>query len=326
MIKYEIMGKSVIFIIFLFLLWVFGGFLPNSGYDGYGASQGQNFTAKLLDSFPNDIVSRLELEAKAAFVFDLKNNSELFAKNVEAQLPLASLAKLMTALAAVENLDSGAVISISKEALEQEGDSGLFLNERWSLKDLIDIMLVNSSNDAAFAVSEAALLSETARPFQEIAPTKSQNDKILALMNSKARELEMRQTFFLNATGLDLNNEISGAYGSAKDIVILLKYILENHPDILSATNQESLKLVSFDGQPHIFQNTNQSLNKISGFVAGKTGFTDLAAGNLAVVFDAGFNHPIAAVVLGSSFDGRFKDMERLLEATYKNFEYSRSQ
>jgi D-alanyl-D-alanine carboxypeptidase len=46
----------------------------------------------------------------------------------------------------------------------------------------------------------------------------------------------------------------------------------------------------------------------------GKTGFTDLAGGNLAIVFDVGLAHPVVAVVLGSSEEGRFSDMQKLVD------------
>jgi D-alanyl-D-alanine carboxypeptidase len=62
--------------------------------------------------------------------------------------------------------------------------------------------------------------------------------------------------------------------------------------------------------------NTNVSINQISGLLASKTGFTNLAGGNLAVVFDAGFMHPVVIVVLGSTVDGRFSDVVNLEKIT----------
>ena len=49
--------------------------------------------------------------------------------------------------------------------------------------------------------------------------------------------------------------------------------------------------------------------------IASKTGYTDLAGGNLVIAFDAGFNHPIIVSVLGSTIDGRFTDAEALVWA-----------
>jgi D-alanyl-D-alanine carboxypeptidase len=63
-------------------------------------------------------------------------------------------------------------------------------------------------------------------------------------------------------------------------------------------------------------RNTNRETGKFPLLLASKTGYTDLAGGNLALAFDAGFNHPIVVVVLGSSYDGRFADAEKLVWST----------
>ena len=63
-------------------------------------------------------------------------------------------------------------------------------------------------------------------------------------------------------------------------------------------------------------RNTNQETGKFPLLIASKTGYTDLAGGNLALAFDAGFNRPIIIVVLGSSYEGRFADAEKLVWAT----------
>ena len=64
--------------------------------------------------------------------------------------------------------------------------------------------------------------------------------------------------------------------------------------------------------------NTNEALGAIPGLIMGKTGYTDLAGGNLAVVFDVGLSHPVIAVVLGSTIDGRFTDMKQIVPAARK--------
>jgi D-alanyl-D-alanine carboxypeptidase len=62
--------------------------------------------------------------------------------------------------------------------------------------------------------------------------------------------------------------------------------------------------------------NTNKAIDLLPNVIASKTGFTDLAGGNLVVAFDAGIAHPIIIAVLGSSFDGRFDDMTKLVNST----------
>lgn len=77
----------------------------------------------------------------------------------------------------------------------------------------------------------------------------------------------------------------------------------------------ETSRLIEIDINSRKFKNTNQIVNFLPGFVAGKTGFSDLAGGNLAVVVDTGYQHPLIIVVLGSTFEGRFSDVITLYKA-----------
>jgi len=235
----------------------------------------------------------IQLEAKAAYVFDVSNNQSVFELNSEIQLPLASLTKTMTALVAKENLPSYLLITISKEAVLQEGDEGFKVGEQWAISELIDAMLVSSSNDAAFA-----LASEF---------NKNLNGDFVSLMNQKAKEIGLAQTYFLNATGLDLSKNTAGAYGSAKDIAKLLLHIIKKDSSLMEVTR---LKSINLHGRE--FQNTDRVIDNLPGFIIGKTGFSDLAGGNLAVIVDNGFNRPFVIVVLGSTIDGRFNDVRNL--------------
>jgi len=87
-------------------------------------------------------------------------------------------------------------------------------------------------------------------------------------------------------------------------------------PNAVEATTYDSLTFTSLGGIRHHATNTNAAVGDVPGLIGSKTGFTDLAGGNLVVAFDAGLGHPIIAVVLGSSFDGRFDDMKKLVAAS----------
>ncbi len=239
---------------------------------------------------------KITLEAKAAYVFDVSNNKSVFELNSEIQLPLASLAKIMTALIAKENLPPYLLVVISKEAILQEGDEGLKVGEQWTIPELTDAMLISSSNDAAFAFANEF--------------NKNFNGDFVSLMNQKAKEIGLAQTYFLNTTGLDLSQNNAGAYGSAQDIAKLLLYIVKKDSSLMEVTR---LKLINLHGRE--FQNTDLIIDDLPGFIAGKTGFSDLAGGNLAVVADNGFNRPFVIVVLGSTIDGRFNDIKNLFNA-----------
>jgi len=98
----------------------------------------------------------ISIEAHSAFVWDVNKQEALFGVNENVQLPLASLTKLMTAIAADDILPEESVVTIDGTALIAEGDSGLYENERWSFKDLIRFTLMVSSNDGASAVANVA--------------------------------------------------------------------------------------------------------------------------------------------------------------------------
>lgn len=251
------------------------------------------------------------LEAKGIYVFDLTKNKEVFLKNSETRFPLASLTKLMTAVAALENMAENSIITISENAIKQEGDSGFITGEKWSLSDLIDVMFVASLNDAAYAILEAVEKNLNDNGVEEnFTPRK----EFIGLMNAKAKNLKMSQTAFYNATGLDINGVKSGAYGSPKDIAVLIKYILEKHPRILLKTKEKLIIANPLNGKPRVFYNTNNLIGKISGIEGGKTGFTELSGGNLVLVRNGGENHKYLIIILGSSFYGRFTDAEKIIK------------
>ena len=256
----------------------------------------------------NKIFDDLSLAAKSYFIWDIQEGKKLGGYNEEIQLPLASLAKLMTVLVASELSTNGTKITIKSVDLESEGDNGLIAGEEWKFSDILDFMLVTSSNDGAQAM--ASVISA----FKDIPVGETERGVFVEAMNDKVKKLGMSQSFFLNETGLDLNEKVSGAYGSSKDVAILIENILQEYPDILEASSYSQTE-VSSNLFTHQINNTNQVVETLPNVVASKTGFTDLAGGNLAVVFDAGINHKIVVSVLGSTKEERFSDVEKLIWA-----------
>lgn len=281
---------------------------------------GNNYDGKILEIDDNNIhrpnmFEGISLEAKTAFVWDVNDKNALYALNEEAQLPLASLTKLMTAITAIDILPESAVITIDNKSLVKEGDSGLYANEKWSFKDLISFTLVVSSNDGANALANVAGLLKNGFPSRE-----EDNEKtFVKKMNEKAKELGLNQTYFINPTGLDANKDIGGGYGSARDAAKLMEHIIINAPDIVEDTRRGEIRFVSLSKIGHTATNTNLSADSIPGLIASKTGYTNLADGNLVIAFDAGFNRPIIISVLGSTAEGRFRDIEKLVKASLES-------
>lgn len=251
----------------------------------------------------------LQLEAKSVYVFDIVKNEVIFKKNEFVQLPLASITKLMTALTAIELIPENSRITIRKEFLSEEGDSGLLPGESWRLKDLLDFSLTVSSNDGARSLASVIGAINLNTTDYDLG-----RKDFISKMNEKAEELGLKQTYFINESGLD-NGALSGGYGSAIDVSKLMEYLIENHSEILEATKYQEIEVDSLD-KTHTAKNTNVDVDQIPGLIASKTGYTSMAGGNLVIAFDASIGRPIIVVVLGSSIEGRFTDVSKLIEAS----------
>jgi D-alanyl-D-alanine carboxypeptidase len=292
--------------IILALLLIASFILGNRAYRGDVSSP-----SKLAET--SDPYANLGLTAKAAFVYDVRSDRALYSKNSEESLPLASLTKVMTALVAVESAPEHQVVTITNSAIQIEGDSGLQVGERWRLKDLLDFSLTSSSNDGVAAVAMALGKSDTYGNSDL-----SRESDFINSMNLKASILGMNNTHFYNETGLDQSENKSGAYGSAADMARLFAYTMKNHPELLEATKKSSIRISSLDNLIHTAENTDEIVSSIPGIKASKTGFTDIAGGNLVIAFDPEIGRPIIISVLGSTASDRFNDVSKLVEATFK--------
>ncbi|MBP6881890.1 MAG: D-alanyl-D-alanine carboxypeptidase [Candidatus Pacebacteria bacterium] len=255
--------------------------------------------------------SDVSVRAKAAYIWDVKGQRALYAKNEDEVLPLASITKLMTALLAYEIASADTDTRLSNKAIAQEGGGeGLQAGEEFTLKNLSKIALISSSNDAAYALgaSTGALLGDRDPALQFIQG-----------MNIRAEELELDSLNFKSTTGLDISTNEPGAVGSAKDVSLLVEYILEQHPELLEATTLGGARIYNTQGEYHDVENTNEALYAIPNLIGSKTGYTDLAGGNLTVAFDVGMDRPIIVTVLGSTRDERFTDVIRLVNAVRAN-------
>jgi D-alanyl-D-alanine carboxypeptidase len=133
-------------------------------------------------------------------------------------------------------------------------------------------------------------------------------------MNSTATALGLSSTYFLNPTGLDLNNNTSGAYGSASDVARLAADFLKSYPQFFELTTYPTIS-IDDSGKVLVANATEIPIQNIPGLIAAKTGYTDLAGGNLVAAFDIDIGHPLIAVVLDSTEAGRFSDIRTIINA-----------
>lgn len=266
-------------------------------------------TQDSLEATPKKLAD-VTLQAEAAYVWDVAGQRALYKKNEGDTLPLASITKLMTALVAHELIADQTKVAVPLAAIRQSGNSGLQAGEEMTIEELNQLALISSSNDAAYALgaSVGALLGDRdpARQFIEG-------------MNIRANELQLPSLSFYNTTGLDISTSEAGAIGSARDVSFLMEYILVNYPELLAPTTQSATRVYNTAGAYHEVNNTNEVSTQIPNMLGSKTGYTDLAGGNLTVAFDLGLNRPIIITVLGSTRDDRFTDVLTLVAAVQES-------
>jgi len=260
-----------------------------------------------------DVFEDMTLIARSAIVYDINNKKVLFQKNADETFALASVTKIMTALTALDLLQYSNVITIKNEFLAQEGDSGLLSGEKWNFRDLLDFSLVMSSNDGAAAIASAA------GAFIHRDNQTLDRGAFIKKMNEKAAAIGMTTASFYNETGLDEPNGKNGGYASARDLTKLFEHTLRTYPTVLEATREAAITVTSGSNFIHRANNTNTSVSIIPNLIGSKTGFTDIAGGNLGIIFDAGLDRPIAIIVLSSTLQGRFSDVETLTQKTLEN-------
>jgi D-alanyl-D-alanine carboxypeptidase (penicillin-binding protein 5/6) len=237
-----------------------------------------------------------ELVAKAAIVYDPVSGAVLFAKNSRESLPLASLTKLMSAEAVLARSNEQKRVTVSDSALRPEGDWGFLPGDNWSVGELLRFGLVASSNDAMAAAASTLGVDPG------------------SVMNTEAGELGLSQSYFLNPTGLDEDPKTAGGYGSAYDVAVLAGVFVREYPELFSATVEPQIT-IGYGARTLTADSTAGPLLQIPGLLGAKTGYTDLAGGNLVVALDLELGRPVVIAVLGSTRDGRFEDVKKLITA-----------
>jgi len=240
-------------------------------------------------------VKNLQIEAEAAISVLIRPDQTsmvLFEKNSDEKLPIASLVKLMTAHLVLKNYNLSQEVKISSEIVSQPEEFGkLKVGQTLSVKDLLYPLLIESSNDAAFALAEVI-----------------GQKKFVDLMNLEAEHLGLKNTYFANPTGLDPKKPAEPmSYSTARDLTKFAEYLLD-HNNIWEIL---SIAKINIYGQELI--NTNKLLNKIPGILGGKTGETPRAGGCFLLVLQTPKGYLIN-IILGSYFsESRFEEMKKLI-------------
>ncbi|MBT4722680.1 D-alanyl-D-alanine carboxypeptidase [Candidatus Falkowbacteria bacterium] len=238
------------------------------------------------------------LTSKAVYIEDIYTATQLFEKNAERLLLPASTTKIMTALVARDEYHLEDIFTVPNVA-EIEGYSvGLFKNEKVSVKDLLKAALIQSSNDAAYTL--AISHPEGLEGFVE-------------LMNSKAKQLDLKSTFFDNPAGFDAKNQKS----SAHDLAIMSKELMKDQflKEIVGI--KETVITDQTNVYKHHLYNTHQLLGVDESVVGIKTGTTEGASEVLITQFERE-NRNILIVVMGSN--DRYKETSQLIDWVFEEF------
>jgi len=227
-----------------------------------------------------------EILAKSAIVLNFRNDrkdSTLFQKNINEVLPIASLTKLMTAIIAIENYNPEEIIKVSEKSISVDGNNGGLINgEELKIKDLLYIMLIESSNDAAMALAEDN--------------PRMNYEEFMQKMNKKAKELGLNNTNFNEPIGLDSYNQ-----STVSEIAILAEYAFK-FPLLAEILKTSEATIYSIDKKfIHKITSTNKLLGKIPQLIGGKTGFTEEAGGCLMTISNILNNNYLITVILGST-------------------------
>ena len=248
----------------------------------------------------------LNLSSESAILMDSESGKILYEKNREEKLPMASMTKIMSMLLIMESIENG-TLSYDDKVLISENASGMggsqvFLQagEEYTVNDLLKCIAVSSANDAVVAMAEKISGSV---------------DAFVELMNTRAKELGLKNTNFANPHGLDNENHYSTAY----DMALMAKELLR-HEDILKYTSIYEDYLTKPDGSQIWLVNTNRLVRFYDGVDGLKTGYTTEAGYCLTATAKKNDLRLISVVMKSPSAEDRSSDTSTLLSYGFNSF------
>ena len=243
-----------------------------------------------------------EIPGKSALLMDVATGTVLYAKNAHEPLAPASVTKVMTMLLIMEAIDSGAIgwedTVTASDSAAAKGGSQIYLKvgEAMSVADMVKSIAVSSANDCACAMAEHIAGSEAA---------------FVEKMNGRAAELGMKDTHFVNCTGLDDSEDAKAHLTTAYDIALMSRELLKYHPDIKQYT---TIWMDTVRGGEFGLSNTNKLVRFYPGATGLKTGFTSGAGYCLSASAERDGMELIAVVMGCETSAQRFSACKALLD------------
>ena len=232
------------------------------------------------------------VQARAVLVADGRTGEVLYERDADRRMAMASITKLMTTLVTLENARPGETIRVLPQAIGR-GGSSIFLTagERLRVRDLLAAALIQSANDAAFALA-ADVGGGSFKRF-------------VAMMNAKAGELGLDGTHYVRPDGLD----VAGHVSTARDTFELARLAMQE-PLVRELVRKKTAEIPP----DRKLRSWNDLLWTFPGLIGVKTGHTD-RAGWAEVAAARRGPATVYAVILGSpSRERRNVDLAKLLE------------
>ncbi|KAF0177178.1 MAG: D-alanyl-D-alanine carboxypeptidase [Hyphomonadaceae bacterium] len=239
----------------------------------------------------------------AAIVVDASTNEVLHSDQADAIRYPASLTKMMTLYMLFEAMERGEIrlsdtIEASRRAQNQPPSRlGLRAGDRLTVEQAIGALVTRSANDVAVAVAERLEGSEA---------------RFAQRMTAKARQLGMRDTRYVNASGLPDPNQIT----TARDILALSQALLRDYPQ-----NYRYFQTAEFSWRNVYSRNHNGLLGRVEGVDGIKTGYTRMSGFNLASSAQRNGHRIFAVVMGGESAASRDAQMAYLIDAAFQQID-----
>lgn len=249
----------------------------------------------------------LPVTSKAAFFIDNISGEALYSKNSKQKLPIASLVKIMTAIVALEHKSFKDIYTVSKKAAETEPDSMLLMhNEKLTLEELLSGIFLVSANDAAEVLAEGTL--------RQAQGEQGSREEFINMMNSKAKQLGMVDSLFINPTGLEEDGREQ--YSTVYDVVVMSHYLIKKWPKILEISSKPHIYIPrTLLHQDYDLYSGINLLTTYPGVLGLKTGFT-YEAGLTLVTLAQREGREVLGVILGS--ENRRDEARTLLDYSFE--------
>lgn len=250
----------------------------------------------------------LSLNAKSVILMEASTGRVLYESNADERLRPASVTKIMTILLVMEAIKAGTIsyddiVSVSENAASM-GGSQVYLEpgEQMSVEELLKCVIISSANDASVALAEHVAGSEEA---------------FIQRMNERAEQLGMKNTHFVNTSGLDDAPESDKHLTSARDVAIMSRELINNHPDVFKYSTiwMDTIRNGAFG-----LTNTNRLIRFYRGATGLKTGSTSKAGFCISATAERDGMSLIAVVMASPTRDIRNEAAKTLLDYGFANF------